>query len=334
MNSLYKKVESKFKNVNIPLFRNACIGIFKNNLKLESRLDAEHLFYLNPFFSKFRVILFGHHSYGYRTIINQNSQTNHVFVNTRISRINIILDNEDIIKKYCNSSSILFYGGDDKKIPNRFLEENKSSFRKILVETLTENASFGCLTFPSIGNLRYFLNGNIKCFNKFLDNSNIPKKTNLVCGASGYYYKNIDEAVTDRSNLNKFSTDNNKFIQNIFCEPKKYLTNKAKYKFFMCPRGRGIQANKIWESLICNTIPVMTDHPNIRQLKEIYKIPIHIVNDWNEITEENLNEVFEKEYKNYDWELLKKKFLIDNFFNWIESSIDEQESGDVKCKSI
>lgn len=317
----FKKIKNDIAGLLIPIFRHSLINDHGRRLKI-TKVEAEEKFYLNSvFFQKFRIIFYGLRNGRSNFIINKDSETSHVFCNTKLKRENVVLNNMDIIKKYCNSSSILFYGGEDCKISNKFLEENNPVFRKILVETLeTHQTNLNVLTFPAIGNFKYYLRGNVEYFNDSLCNKINFKKNKLISVGHGFFCKGVSNKVLDRAKLQEFA-HNNEFVISIKSEPNKYLMKKSEFKFFMCPRGTGVQANKIWESLICNTIPVMTDHPNIRQLKEIYKIPIHIVNDWNEITEENLNEVFEKEYKNYDWELLKKKFLIDNFFDWIESSI-------------
>lgn len=325
-----KKIKNDIAGLLIPTFRHFLINDHSRRLKI-TKLEAEEQFYLNSvFFQKFRIIFYGLRNDLSKCIINKDSETTHVFCNTKLKHENVVLNNIDIIKKFCDSNSNLFYGGADLKIPNRFLEENKSLFRKILVETLeTHQTNFNVLAFPAIGNLKYYLKGNVEYFNYSLSNKINFKKNKLISVGHSFFCKGVSKKVLDRAKLQEF-IHNNKFVISIKSEPTEYLMKKSEFKFFMCPRGNGVQANKIWESLICNTIPVMTDHPNIRQLKDIYKIPIHIVNDWNEITEENLNEVFEKEYKNYDWVLMKKKFLIDNFFDWVESSINEYPLGDIK----
>ncbi len=78
---------------------------------------------------------------------------------------------------------------------------------------------------------------------------------------------------------------------------KHYLENIKKSKFVLCPRGNGYDTHRLWESLYLNAIPIIQYH---RTHDICEDLPVLFVNDWNEITEEYLNEKY--------YEILNKKF--------------------------
>jgi len=89
--------------------------------------------------------------------------------------------------------------------------------------------------------------------------------------------------------------------------------NIIKYSFVLSPYGNGMDCHRTWESICLGSIPIVLA-PNF---KHMFKdLPVLIVNNWSDITEELLNNTIE-EYKtktfNYDkislsyWENLINK---------------------------
>ena len=77
--------------------------------------------------------------------------------------------------------------------------------------------------------------------------------------------------------------------------------------------GTGIQTPKICESILCETVPVVTNHIAHRELRDIYDLPLLIVDKWEDLTEDFLNEAYESKYKHINWQKEKSKFLVENF---------------------
>ena len=79
----------------------------------------------------------------------------------------------------------------------------------------------------------------------------------------------------------------------------------SKYTFVLCPFGVGMDCHRTWEALCLGCIPILCA-PIFKKLFE--ELPVLIVNNWKEITEELLNSTIEK-FKNlsfnYDKLLLK-----------------------------
>ena len=62
---------------------------------------------------------------------------------------------------------------------------------------------------------------------------------------------------------------------------------KTRYAFVVSPRGHGMDCHRTWESLLLGSIPIVKRSP----LDSLYDgLPVVIVNEWNEITAQSLNE--------------------------------------------
>ena len=83
-----------------------------------------------------------------------------------------------------------------------------------------------------------------------------------------------------------------------------YLQTLQKYRFVISPHGNGLDAHSTWEALMCGCIPIVPSSP----LNQIYKLlPVWIVDDWTDITDEKIIEKekdFLKKVKETDFELI------------------------------
>jgi len=80
-----------------------------------------------------------------------------------------------------------------------------------------------------------------------------------------------------------------------------YINNVYNHKFVICPEGNGIDTHRTWESLYLNTIPI--EKRNINNQFYI-DLPICFVDKWEEVTEDFLNEEYER-IINTKWNLEK-----------------------------
>lgn len=67
-----------------------------------------------------------------------------------------------------------------------------------------------------------------------------------------------------------------------------YLAALDDHKFVLCPSGNGIDSARNWETLYLRKVPILKDHPYLRELFKPF--PALFVNDWDEVTEELLND--------------------------------------------
>ena len=90
---------------------------------------------------------------------------------------------------------------------------------------------------------------------------------------------------------------NNLFKRKNYCttspikEYSQYLIDLAKSKFVLCPHGNGLDSHRTWESLLMGAIPIVKES----SLDPMYEdLPVLIVKNWNEITEEFLEQKYEE----------------------------------------
>src|SRR5581483_669306 len=70
-----------------------------------------------------------------------------------------------------------------------------------------------------------------------------------------------------------------------------YLKDLSSSKFVLSPEGAGLDCHRVWESLLMGAIPIVK-HSILDSLYS--NLPIVIVKDWNEITEEFLDKTYKK----------------------------------------
>lgn len=64
--------------------------------------------------------------------------------------------------------------------------------------------------------------------------------------------------------------------------------NQSKYAFVISPHGNGLDCHRTWEALCLGCIPIVRTSP----MDSLFEgLPVYIVQDWNEVTEENLRNV-------------------------------------------
>jgi len=99
-----------------------------------------------------------------------------------------------------------------------------------------------------------------------------------------------------------------------------YLLDVCNSKFILSPHGNGLDCHRTWEALYLNVFPVVKKS----SLDALYKdLPVVIVEDWHEVTEEFL----EKKYKEICNQEYKKEKLY--FKYWLNLILDYQE----RCKN-
>lgn len=89
-----------------------------------------------------------------------------------------------------------------------------------------------------------------------------------------------------------------------WCEPvsfDKYLERLKTYKFCFSPPGNTLDCYRMWECLYLKVLPVCEKNALTKFYSKLF--PIVLVDDWNEITPEYLENIYEKykrKWKNYD----------------------------------
>ena len=255
-----------------------------------------------PVFEKFKVRIFQ------QPQVNVESVTNDVFCDVKqLSRLKPILTSHPF--QFDN----LVCAGDDVHLSAnlKHLIEVKHLFKNIYYEA--KDIECDWVTTIPMGTIMAYM---LRCGgDQILHHINKPKnKTKLIGSAFGSKYPKLTSIIDDRKLLADF-TQSSPFMDNMFCDPLDYFEKLSDYKFFACPLGNGIQTPKICESILCETVPVVTNHIAHKELRDIYDLPLLIVDKWEDLTEELLNEAYENKFKHTDWQKEKSKFLVENFKN-------------------
>ena len=78
---------------------------------------------------------------------------------------------------------------------------------------------------------------------------------------------------------------------------QRFLEDIYSHKFCFAPRGNGIDTHRLWESLYLRTIPIVK---KCIGMEDFYDLPILFVDDWENLSEdflnERYNEIMQKEY--------------------------------------
>ena len=131
------------------------------------------------------------------------------------------------------------------------------------------------------------------------------KKENIL-------YCNWNNTNSYRNNIiNKLDNNNipYKLEHNIPFE--KYIENMSKCKYVISPPGNGIDCHRTWEALYVGCIPIVIKNKIYEDWSEL---PILQVNDYNELTNEILDNFSKKEF-NYD------KLYMNYWKNKIKNSL-------------
>jgi hypothetical protein len=90
-------------------------------------------------------------------------------------------------------------------------------------------------------------------------------------------------------------------------------TNQSKYSFVLSPMGNGMDCHRTWEALILGCIVIVKKSP----LDSLFdKLPVLIVDDWCDISENLLRETIDK-FKNikFDYSRLELKYWVNKIKN-------------------
>ncbi len=92
-----------------------------------------------------------------------------------------------------------------------------------------------------------------------------------------------------------------------------FIEEIAASKFVLCPRGNGLDTHRVWEALYTGSYAIV----KTSGLDPLYAdLPIVIVNDWHEVTEEFLNGKY-AEFQSRAFKM--EKLYTDFWLAWIDS---------------
>ena len=165
---------------------------------------------------------------------------------------------------------------------------------------------------------RYFNNaerGDFYTLSDFIKSSRFKNYHNLFWNEkkTGLLYMNFGPSHSERKLVYNLFKDKGYCFKPSVRKYRQYLFEMSNYKFVLSPRGNGLDCYRTWEALLVGTIPVV----RTSFLDVVFEdLPVLIVKDWNELTEDFLNKKYEEmSSKNYAYEKIYAKYWLDKIKN-------------------
>lgn len=135
--------------------------------------------------------------------------------------------------------------------------------------------------------------GNLNIWKEILKNNNFANKPKLI-----YFNFNITTNSNKRQKCYDIITS--KKIPNLpNTNYLSYLTILSSYKCANCPEGNGLDTHRFWECLYLKVIPICLKNNITKYYSKIF--PIVLLDDWNELNVEKMDEIFKHaNWDNYD----------------------------------
>jgi hypothetical protein len=134
-----------------------------------------------------------------------------------------------------------------------------------------------------------WIHGNLNIVDKIV-NMNIKKHRSI------YFNFNLNTNQEKRY-LCKTVLENKglKWNNNLLYED--YLMELKSHYYAICPEGNGLDTHRLWECLYLNVIPICLRNPFIEYFKNTLNLDMIILDNWNELILNNLNNISVDNYK-------------------------------------
>ena len=150
--------------------------------------------------------------------------------------------------------------------------------------------------------------------NKIIENSNPFWERKRFAYANYHFLMNTKYGYDRKDAFTKIDKEL------VYYEPNKVSrlitwNKQIDYAFVMCPHGGGLDCHRNWEALCLGCIPIVKTSP----IDHLYNdLPVLIVKEWDEISQELLNNTiseFKKKFENnkFKYEKLSLKYWTDLF---------------------
>lgn len=143
--------------------------------------------------------------------------------------------------------------------------------------------------------------GNPEIIMNTINNLKNIKKTNNI-----YFYFSIETNYIKRNDC--YQKLKNFFLISEKKPEEEYFDYLASFKFAICPEGNGIDSHRLWECFYFKVIPIVLNNTFIQIVKNKYKLPMIILNDWDELIKTKL------EYQDFDNSILDFNLLKEEIF--------------------
>jgi hypothetical protein len=265
---------------------------------------------VKPIAKKFNKIRLNEYKFDVNEVINTDKYYNIANLNNiPYHKTDIFYNNYPIIFKgkldVLNSSSkTIIVGHSDYDFGDQCLAKtDRQNIEKIFcINRATESSKV--ISLP-LGVTNYDESNFI--FKLYGDNSMIEKVVNERNGKKYLCYMNFNlNTHIDRKKVYPMF-ENQSYVkigkpENTYEGRFNFLREISQSKFVICPRGGGVDTHRIWESLYLGSIPIVKYEKSYHD--NFLDLPILFIEDWDQITEEFLNEKYEQMI-NSEWNMSK-----------------------------
>lgn len=142
---------------------------------------------------------------------------------------------------------------------------------------------------------------------------NTGPMTPSVLAAWGAWWPGLDGLIPDRSSAREFASSSPLVTESQFASTE-WFEALSHFDFMLCPLGNGVQAPKMVEALLMGCIPIVTRHAAFVELSR-RGMPLLIVNQWNDITEELLRREYPTLFAQ-TWEFRRRLLNLDEWWRF------------------
>ena len=215
----------------------------------------------------------------FRNISDHIFDESSTFIPEKVNRNDVVFVMTDLINVYfkihhprITEKYILITHNSDLNVDDFIDRYMDSKIIHWFSQNLSSDTSKATLIPKGIENLRYLKYGRKKWFKS----SQKSKVNKILCSFN--LYTNYQY----RSNVQRISNTNEIVDISYFQTPEEYFYNLSKYKFNICPPGKGKDTSRIWESLLLNVFPVFELNSFTKQFMQM-GIPGIYLDKWEDL---------------------------------------------------
>jgi len=215
----------------------------------------------------------------FRNISDHIFDESSTFIPEKVSRNDVVYVMTDLINVYfkiqhprITEKYILITHNSDLNVDDSINRYMDSKIIHWFSQNLSSGTSKATLLPKGIENLRYLKYGRKKWFKS----SQKSKVNKILCSFN--LYTNYQY----RSNVQRISNENEIVDVSYFQTPEEYFSNLSKYKFNICPPGKGRDTSRVWESLLLNVFPVFELNSFTKQFMQM-GVPGIYLDKWEDL---------------------------------------------------
>jgi hypothetical protein len=212
---------------------------------------------------------------------------------------------------YFTNDFILITHNSDQNIVNNDISVNKIYNCSKLIKWYAQNLCFEhskVFLLPiGIANNQWEHGSNFhKFYNTLAADTNLTKKAKNI-----YFFFEINTNKAKRTSCYNSIVKKIPFLNKI--SPYENFKRLSEYEYCICPEGNGVDTHRLWEALYLKCVPIVINSPFINLIKKQFNLPMIILNSWDELDINNLQDYNTFDFTNNESnKYLNLDYYIDN----------------------